>query len=314
MDTNISVPDLRAVLGVAQHGSFARAAEALWLSRARMSEQIRDIERGLGVRLFDRTTRSVKLTPAGRVYVERAAQILAELASMQEAVREAGERPRGTVRLGLPAGVVTQRIWHVVSAFRTAYPEIEFVFAETTIEELVESLRKGDLDLSVVAWPAGRPPPGVRTTELASSPTGVVVAADHPLAKAPRVASADLGSLPLVTFVRGFALRAIAEDFCQRAGLEPVVALQSSVDETVAGLVRAKVGYSVTTLDRAEQERLCVLSTELGCLERVVGLAWPQHAALAPAAAKLRDCIIDDFRPAAREVRPSRTVSSPDRR
>lgn len=299
MDTQISVQDLRAVLEVADHCSFARAAEALWLSRARMSEQIRDVERGLGVRLFDRTTRSVKLTPAGRVFVEHAAGLLVELASMQDAVREAGKRPRGKVRLGLPAGVVTQRIWHIVSTFRRVYPEIELVFAETTIDELLHAIQKGELDLSVVAWPASRPPAGVHTAELESTATGVVVAPDHELTKASPVVSADLIGLSLVTFVRGFTLRAIAEEFCERAGLEPVIALQTSVDETVAGLVRAKVGYSILTMERAQHERLSLLTTELPCLDRVVGLAWSKQGRLEPPAAKLRDRILERFPPGA---------------
>ncbi|KXF52918.1 hypothetical protein AXA44_08785 [Rhodococcus sp. SC4] len=295
MDTKIGVQDLRAVLEVAERGSFARAAEALWVSRATMSEQIKGVERTLGVRLFDRTTRSVNPTPAGRVFVEHAARLLIELAGMQEAVREAGEQPRGVVRLGLPAGVVTQRIWHIISTFRRDYSEIELVFAETTIDELIRSIQKGELDLSVVAWPAGRVPGGVNTAELTSTATGVVVAPDHALAKLSRVPSESLDGLPLVTFVPGFALRAIAEEFCQRAGLQPVIALQSSVDETVAGLVRAKVGYSISTLSNAEREELAVLTTEVPCLDRIVGVAWSKQGLLAPAAAKLRDRIVSGY-------------------
>lgn len=283
------------MMEVAERGSFARAAEAQWVSRASMSERIRGVETGLGVRLFDRTTRTVRLTPAGRVFVDHAGRLLVELAGMQEAVREAGSRPRGVVRFGVPAGVVTQRVWQVLSVFRRDYPEIELIFAETTIDDLLIALRKGELDLSVIAWPAGHGPLGVQTAELATSATGVVVAADHALARAVRVASAQLADVSLVTFVPGFALRAIAEDFCERAGLEPVVAMQSSVDETVTGLVRAQVGYSVTTLDRAGQEGLAVLSTELGCLDRVLGVAWSAHGALAPGPAKLRDRLIEGF-------------------
>ncbi|MER7395318.1 LysR family transcriptional regulator [Streptomyces sp. NPDC000151] len=296
MDANVTVRDLRAVLEVAERGSFARAADALWVSRATMSEQIRGIERGLGVRLFDRTTRSVRLTPAGRVFIDHAARLLADLSGMEEAVREAGEQPRGTVRLGLPAGVVTQRIWHVLSAFRRSYPAIELIFAETTIQDLIHAVQKGELDLSVAAWPAERTPTGVSTAELALSHTGVAVAPDHELAKLPSVPAEELADVPLVTFVHGFALRTIAEDFCRRAGLDPLVAMQSSVDETVSGLVRAKVGYSILTHERAAQDGLTLLPTDIPCPDRVLGLAWAQHGTLAPAAVRLRERIIDGFR------------------
>jgi len=296
MDIGLSVRDLRAVVEVAEHGSFARAAEALWISRASMSEQIRGVERSLGVRLFDRTTRRVALTPAGKVFIDHAARLLTDLAGMREAVREAGERPHGTVRLGVPAGVVTQRIWHVLSAFRSAYPEIEIVFAETTIHDLILQVRKGELDLSVVAWPAGHGPTGVDTAELAASPTGVVLAPDHELAQHPELTSDELSDLPLVTFVEGFALRDIAADFCHRAGLSPDIALQSSVDETVSSLVRAKVGYTVITRDRAKQDGLVLVPTTPACLDRVLGLAWPAGGGpQASAARMLRRRIIDAY-------------------
>lgn len=296
MQPKIGVRDLTAVLEVAEAGSFSRAAESLWVSRATMSEQIKHVEHLLGVKLFDRTTRSVSLTPAGRVFAEHAARLLIDLAGMQDAVREAGDLPRGTVRIGVPAGVVTQRIWYSISGFRRDYPEIELVFVENTTAELLRSITKAELDLSLASWPAGQTPTGVQTTELGSTATGVVVAVDHPLAKAPSMASADLAEIPLVTFVHGFALRAIAEDYCQRAGIQPVIAMESSVDETVAGLVRAKIGYSITTAEQAEREGLTMLATEIPCLDRTIGLAWSNRGELTSAAAKLRDRIADGSR------------------
>lgn len=296
MNAKVSVRDLRAVFEVAEQGSFARAADALWVSRARMSEQIRSVETLLGVRLFDRTTRSVTVTPAGRVFVDYAIRLLADLSSMEEAVREVGQQPRGKVRLGLPAGVVNQRFWQVLSAFRRAYPSIDFIFAETIIPELVRSVQTGELDLSVIAWSAGDVPSGVETAALAASNTTVVVAPEHELAKQPEVTVEELAGEALVTFVPGFALRAIAEDFCRRAGLAPLIAMQSSVDETVSGLVRAKVGYSITTMDRAIQDGLAPLTMPVIPTDRVLGLAWSSQNEMSPAARKLRTRVIQSFR------------------
>ncbi|MDI3196008.1 LysR family transcriptional regulator [Pseudarthrobacter sp. AL07] len=296
MDPKIGLRDLAAVVGVAEAGSFSRAAEALWISRATMTEQVKNVERILGVKLFERTTRSVSPTPAGRVFVDHASRLLIDLSGMQDAVREAGELPRGVVRIGLPAGVVTQRIWYSISGFRRDYPEVELHFVETTIDQLIRSIHKGELDLSVISWPAGEAPSGVRTKELGSTATGVVVSPDHALTRTHPVSSEDLNEFPLVTFVQGFALRAIAEDFCHRAKIEPIIAMESSVDETVAGLVRAQVGYSITTVEQAEREGLAILSTKIASLDRVTGLAWSNRGELASVAAKLRDRIAEGAR------------------
>lgn len=296
MGPQIQVHDLRAVVEVAERASFAQAAEALMVSRATMSELIKGVERQLGVRLFDRTTRRVRPTPAGEVFVAHATRLLVELGAMTDAVREAGEQPRGTVRLGLPGGVVNQQVWHIISTFHRDHPGIELEFTETSTDEVVRLIQKRELDLSIVAWPVGHLPANVATAVLRADPTGVAVASDHPLTTMRGTVPLEaLDGIPLVTFTRGFALRTIAEDFCRRAGLEPAIALQSAVDETVAGLVRAHVGYTITTLRHAQQEQLTTLPMEVPCIERVVGLAWSPHGQLAPVAAKLRDRIVNGF-------------------
>ncbi|MEQ6899833.1 LysR substrate-binding domain-containing protein [Nocardioides sp. YIM 152588] len=297
METKLEVRDLRAVLEVAEQASFARAAEALWISRASMSEYVKRVESVLGVRLFDRTTRAVRLTPAGRTFVDHATRLLADLDGMQDAVQAAGALTSGKVRLGLPAGVVNQRIWHAISVFHRDHPAVELEFTETTVEQLVRAVQGRDLDLSIVAWPVGSPPTQVAAVELDTEPTCVAVAPDHPLAATGRtVASEELAEIPLVTFTPGFVLRTIAEDFCRRAGLSPTIALQSSVEETVAGLVHAQVGYTVTTHHRARQAGLALLTTEVVSTERVRGLAWAAQGTLNPVAALIRDRLISGFR------------------
>ncbi|TYL45692.1 LysR family transcriptional regulator [Nocardioides sp. BGMRC 2183] len=295
MEPRMGVRDLTAVVAVAEHASFARAAEALWISRASMSEQVKRVEQALGVRLFERTTRSVALTPAGRIFVDHATRVLADLDGMTDAVRAAGELTRGTIRLGLPAGVASQRFWHVLSSFHRDHPAVELEFTETAVDDLVGATSKRELDLSLVAWPAGSPPARVSTAELDVEQTCIAVATDHPWASANAVSAEDLAGVPLVTFTAGFVLRAIAEELCRRAGIEPSIALQSATDGTVAGLVRAHVGYTVTTRAHALDAGLVAVACEVEPLERVNGLAWARRRTLDPVATRLRDRLLSSF-------------------
>lgn len=290
--SQIEIRDLRAVIAVAEHASFARAAEALWVSRATMSEQIKTVERRLGVRLFERTTRRVSPTPAGKLFVERANRLLADLGGLQDVVRESGQLTTGRVRLGIPPGVVTRQGWHALSAFHRDYPAVELIFTETSVEEINRAIARRDVDLGITAWPAGRPPEQVASVELGQDPTGVAVAPDHPLAGTRAVTADMLRDMPLVTFTRGFVLREIAEDFCRRSELEPKIALHSSVDSTVAGLVRAELGFTVTTHHHARAEGLTILDTEIDCLERIRGLAWTSRGRLDPVTTLLRNRIL----------------------
>ncbi|WP_181407547.1 LysR family transcriptional regulator [Nocardioides sambongensis] len=294
-ESRLQVRDLRAIVAVAEHASFARAADALWISRASMSEQVKRVEQVLGVRLFERTTRSVRPTPAGRIFVDHAVRVLAELDGLTDAVRAAGELTRGRIRLGLPAGVVNQRFWHALSSFHRDHPAVELVFTETSVDDLVRAVAARELDLSVTAWPAGAPPTQVSVAELETEPTCIAVAGDHPWATGATLPSADLATEPLVAFSPGFVLRTIAEDLCRRAGGEPTVALQTSTDETVAGLVRAQVGYAVTTHAHARDAGLTAVACEVEPLDRVNGLAWARHRALDPVTTRLRDRLLAGF-------------------
>lgn len=295
MGSQIEIRDLRAVLAVAEHASFARAAEALWVSRATMSEQIKTVERRVGVRLFERTTRRVSLTPGGRVFVERASRLLADLGGLEEMVRESGQLTTGRVRLGIPPGVVSQQVWHALSAFHRDHPAVEILFSETSVEEVNRAIARRDLDLAITAWPAGKLPTQVGSVEVGRDLTGVAVAADHPLVGTRTVTPEMLKKIPLITFTRGFVLREIADEFCQRCELEPKVALYSSVDSTVAGLVRAEFGFTVTTHHHACAEGLAILDVETDCLDRIRGLAWPTRGRLNPVTTLLRDRILHTF-------------------
>ena len=87
---------------VAERGSFTRAADDLGISRAQASQQVAALEKRLGVRLFDRTTRKVALSNDGAEYLERSRRILAELAQADEAISRTRERPQGRLRVDVP--------------------------------------------------------------------------------------------------------------------------------------------------------------------------------------------------------------------
>lgn len=130
---------LRIFARVAELGSFARAAESLDLSRARVSEAVAELERELGARLVHRTTRRVALTDDGRTYYERARQILADLEEADALVLRSGTSARGRLRLAMPMGLARQFVVPALPRLLARHPELALeVRLENRSIDLVE--------------------------------------------------------------------------------------------------------------------------------------------------------------------------------
>jgi DNA-binding transcriptional LysR family regulator len=157
MESTIDLPLLRSFVKVVQTGSFTRAADALNTHKAHLSRTVSQLERALGVRLLERTTRSLSLTEVGREFYERSLGILAAVDDTQLAMQQAQGEPRGTLRLtcGVEFGMLAVGGW--INRYLRRHPQVN-VDAEMTgrIVDLVHegldlAIRVGDLPDSTLA-------------------------------------------------------------------------------------------------------------------------------------------------------------------
>src|ERR1700761_6242360 len=130
-----------AVLAVAQHRSFRRAAADLGVTPSAVSQAVRALEAKVGAALFTRTTRSVGLTEAGQRFFDRAGPAFEELVAASEAARELGSKPSGTLRITAPLAVVPMLLEPVIASFCEAHPEIELEIAAS--DEMVDLAKGG---------------------------------------------------------------------------------------------------------------------------------------------------------------------------
>lgn len=117
---------IRTFISVVDSGSFTAAGKRLGKSKALVSKHIAELERRLGATLLQRTTRRVTVTDIGRAYCDRARETLAELDALSEAIRSAASNPRGLLRLTAPQFLGELELMEMTSAFRSAYPQVEF--------------------------------------------------------------------------------------------------------------------------------------------------------------------------------------------
>jgi DNA-binding transcriptional LysR family regulator len=236
---------LEVFLAVARTGSFTRAAAELHLVQSAVSATIAALESDLGDRLFDRTTRRVRPTPAGAALLPRATAILDAFQAARDAVDEVRGGLSGSVRIGYMTNVTLFDIPRLLGRFSADHPGVTMHLAPsaTGTAGLADGLRGGDLDVAFLAAKPGDYP-DLRIDVLASSPLGLGVAADHRLAGRATIALAETASLRFVDFRPGFATRTLADAEFRRRGLWRDIQIETSDTNDTAALVRNGLGVA----------------------------------------------------------------------
>lgn len=185
---DLDLRKLRYFVAVAEHGHFGRAADRLHIAQPVLSRQIRALEQELGCALLERTTRSVRLTPAGEQLQKDAPGVLAAARAATLRVHSAA---RGAHRMvvGFAPGLSVSA---AVRAFAHAHPGVEIELFRLNWYEQAEALRDGRADVGYLRHPFDTD--GIHTIPIGSEPKVVCLPATHPLASRRRLARADLES------------------------------------------------------------------------------------------------------------------------
>lgn len=148
---------LRYFVAVAEDLNFRRAAERLHVAQPALSAQIKALEAELEVRLFERTTRSVLLTPAGRVFLDEARGVLAAATRAEQSARRAHQGIIGTLRVGVIAPAASPRLAGVLRQFHQTFPGVQLTLVELTSAEQLQRLRAAELDAGLLRPPVTSP-------------------------------------------------------------------------------------------------------------------------------------------------------------
>jgi DNA-binding transcriptional LysR family regulator len=274
--------DLRQLVcfcAVARHRHFTRASEELGLSQSSVSHHIQQLEASLGVELFARTSRTVRLTQAGEALLQRAEQIVHEVAAAEADMQEFAGVMRGRLSLGTMRALGPIRLPALLRAFSHRYPGIDIVMREHSTERMLEMLVAGELDVAFVQLPDGGVPAGVMTRVIHSEEFVLVVGADHPLSGQAEVELAALRNEDFITFTRGSGIDTALRAACRAAGFEPHAKFESSVLQTVRSLAASGLGVTMLPRSYAEDDRTAAI-VAIGPPRptRRVAVAWSDRA------------------------------------
>ncbi len=237
---------MRYVVAVAETNNFTRAAERCRVVQSALSHQIARLERELGARLFERTSRRVRLTPAGAAFLPAARQCLDAAERAAAEVAAAVGEVRGRLAVGLIPTVAAVDIPGALRDFRRRYPQVRVSLRVGGSEHLAEQVGEGAVDVAFLGLPTTARPQGVAARVLARDRLVAVVAPDHPLAGEPAVGLRRLSSEVFVDLPAGTAGRLQSDQAFAAAGLDRDVAFEvSTVDHLMARLVAQGLGIAL---------------------------------------------------------------------
>ncbi len=236
-----------AFLAVAEELHFGRAAARLHMAQPPLSRTIQQLERQLGATLFDRTTRTVRLTPQGEALLEPARRIVESFAYAERAVAYAGRGEIGRVAIGFAGPSSHSLISALAQTVRRVQPGIELALSSTLYGgEALSRLSQGDLDLAIVRYDST--PPAMRSRVVRVNHYVIVVSESHPLAERESVRMDELADEQWIMLEasRGSSLRETTLQKANEAGFAPNIAQQAPDTWTIMALVAAGVGITLT--------------------------------------------------------------------
>jgi LysR family transcriptional activator of glutamate synthase operon len=293
---HLELRQIKYFIEVAKREHVTEAAHALHVAQSAVSRQIFNLEAELGVDLFIRKGRNVKLTPIGRVFLDHMEQAVNVIENARQVVSEYIDPERGTIHIGFPSSLATYILPTAISAFRTQYPNVNFELNQNSYSGLQDAVIKGEVNIALVApVPAEREK--LKGSILFTEKMVALLPTSHPFAHMRSLKLNELRDDSFVLFPEGYVLRETIEKNCQQIGFKPKVSFEGKDIDAIKGLVSAGLGISlipeITLIDNLPRATVTVPVIEPE-ITRTVGMIIPTDRQLLPTE-KLFYNFLEDF-------------------
>jgi len=283
-------------IAVAKTEHVTEAATQLHIAQSAISRQIGLLEAELGVALFNREGRTIKLTNIGRLFLTHAERAVAEIEHAKQKIQEHLNPEQGAIRLGFVASLSVQTLSLILAKFREEHPNITFQLHQGSLNYLIDLIEKGSLEIAFTA-PVPTKHSTVEGDIFYREQLLAVLPADHELAHQRQIRLDQLRNETWISYRPGLPLHAIVQKACAQAGITPFFAFEGEDTDTIKSLVIA--GFGIALLP---EQALTELSPELVKIKindpeiyRSVGVITPRHRSLAPSEALLHQFLRDFY-------------------
>jgi len=293
MHMNVTLRQLRAFIAVAEAEHFTRAADKLGLSQSSVSTLVRELETNLGLRLFDRHTRMLKLTLAGAEILPLARKAMADLDSVLGSSSQLRTLGRGRVSVAASSLQAALLVPRFIRRFGAEYPGVTVTLFDVAQDEVPELVRGGEVDFGI-GTDAGQ------RHDLATRPLGTdtfiaVLPPGHPMARKRELTWADLVGVPIIGPTPGNPVRDQLDFALAREGITLTRSYEVALPLTIVGMVEGGLGIGVLTTavtKLAEALGLTVKKISKPVVKREISLLFHADRSLSPAAQNFRDMLL----------------------
>jgi|TARA_B100000959_G_scaffold287225_1_gene370254 LysR family hydrogen peroxide-inducible transcriptional activator len=272
-----SIKQLRYICAVAEHKHFSKAAQACHVTQSTLSAAIQDLESQLGVIIFERTKKSVLITPLGERLLHQARLVLGGVQDFTSLARSHDEALAGEIRLGVIPTIGPFLLPRLLAELRNSYPQLKLYLKEDLSAQLAQQLQQGQLDLIILAFPYALP--GMETLSLLRDEFLLCLPPGHPLEKSKQVRQQQLRGESLLLLEEGHCLRDHALEACKLESADRDLVYQGTSLHTLVQMVAN--GLGVTLLPAISIEADVLGDTHLQLkhfsnenVSREIGLAW----------------------------------------
>lgn len=293
----MELKQLRYFIEVAEREHFSEAAVVLHVAQSAISRQISNLENELGVELFEREGRNVKLLPIGKVLLEHAKEVMNVLDRAKKQIYEFTDPERGSIRIGFPTSLAISLLPQLIQSFSQSYPSIHFQLRQGSYNFLVDAIKKRELDIAFLG-PVITDDPNIHGDILFWESMYVLVPQDHIFANRQYVELKELKEENFILFPKGYMLEKIVSDACLQEGFEPYVSTKGDDLNAIKGMVSAGIGITIlptsaiTDLKDGFLKKIPVYTDHL---KRSVGIITPQNRELGPSEKVFYKFVLDYF-------------------
>ncbi|MEK5028401.1 LysR family transcriptional regulator [Paenibacillus sp. FSL M7-1046] len=284
---------LQYFLVVARLEHVTEAARTLHVTQSSLSKTIQRLEEDLGVPLFDRIGRKLRLNEFGSQFLRRAERALFELEQGKQELRDLSSPEQGTLELAVTAA---STLPNILREFRKKRPNVQFHVQMLTTHEMVKLLHSGEVDFCLSS-------PAIEEEDIECQivfidPILVAVPKRHRLADRSSISLTELKDEEFIGVKRGYGTRDLVDNVCKSVGFEPRYVYEGDEPARLSALVEAEIGIAfIPSTARNSREQIHYLQVENHDLAREIALLWHKSRYISPAALEFREVVVNYFKP-----------------
>jgi DNA-binding transcriptional LysR family regulator len=284
---------LQAFIAVAEAGAFGRAAETLHITQTGLTRRLQGLEASLGVRLVERTTRSLALTPIGRDFLPQARRLMSELAAALTEIRESGRARRGEITIACVPTVGVQYLPRIIQQYSARHPGSRIRILDHASFRVAEAVLRREAEFGITLQ--GAHDPELVSVPLLKDRFVLVCRADHPLARKKRLAWRELQPHALIYSGLESGNRQLLDSALGANATQLKASYEVQRSSTAVGLVAEGVGVAVVpelAMQKGAYPDLRVIPLVDPVVSRNLVLMTRRNAYLTPAAQALYDLML----------------------